>query len=154
MLVKAVLQVQSLGLQLATGRQVEIKQIHTESAVKQDSKTQEGDFRQKTDKEETQFKYTRKHWLSSRDKVWSVHCVQQNGANWLNGSRWAGGGLIEIKNQSYVHQFGGPKPGYLPPHMLCCMKCNMDMWHRVSCMCGLTALHSLIDGIFYVTPSV
>lgn len=60
-MVKAVLQVQSLGLQLATGRQVEIKQIHTESAVKQDSKTQEGDFRQKTDKEETQFKYTRKH---------------------------------------------------------------------------------------------
>lgn len=48
-MLKAVLLVQSSGLQSATGRQVEIKQ--TESAVMQDSKTKGRDFRQRTGKQ-------------------------------------------------------------------------------------------------------
>ncbi len=39
-------------------------------------------------------------------------------------------------------------------HMRCDIKCSMDMWYRVYYMWKFTALHSIIDGTFYVTPSV
>lgn len=45
----------------------------------------------------------------------------------------------------------------LYPHtcrMRCGTKCSMDMWRRVYYMCRFTALRSIIDGTFYVTPSV